>query len=208
MRQAGIVVGNTLADVARRGEAGHVAPRTSTRSPATDLPRPARRRSSSATTASRRRSARRSTTEIVHGIPSKKAVLTDGDIVSIDFGAIIEGYHGDAAITVPVGEVTPKRARAAAGDRGVAVARHGGRAARRPADRRLAGDRGLHPLPAAPGRVAAGGSSRSTSVTASAPRCTRTRRSTTSSGRGWARVRSSSRGSRLRSSRWSTWAAG
>lgn len=44
--------------------------------------------------------------QIVHGIPSKKAVLADGDIVSIDFGAIIEGYHGDAAITVPVGEVT------------------------------------------------------------------------------------------------------
>ncbi|HEX3901121.1 MAG TPA: type I methionyl aminopeptidase [Mycobacteriales bacterium] len=44
--------------------------------------------------------------QIVHGIPSKKAVLADGDIVSIDFGAIIEGYHGDAAITVAVGEVT------------------------------------------------------------------------------------------------------
>ncbi|HEX3706836.1 MAG TPA: type I methionyl aminopeptidase [Mycobacteriales bacterium] len=44
--------------------------------------------------------------QIVHGIPSKRAVLRDGDIVSIDFGAIIEGYHGDAAITVPVGEVT------------------------------------------------------------------------------------------------------
>ena len=41
--------------------------------------------------------------QIVHGIPSKQAVLRDGDIVSIDFGAIIEGYHGDAAITVPVG---------------------------------------------------------------------------------------------------------
>ncbi|HWA67206.1 MAG TPA: type I methionyl aminopeptidase [Mycobacteriales bacterium] len=43
--------------------------------------------------------------QIVHGIPSKQTVLNDGDIVSIDFGAVVEGYHGDAAITVPVGEV-------------------------------------------------------------------------------------------------------
>jgi methionyl aminopeptidase len=43
--------------------------------------------------------------EIVHGIPDPKRVLREGDIVSLDFGAIIDGYHGDAAITVPVGEV-------------------------------------------------------------------------------------------------------
>jgi methionyl aminopeptidase len=43
--------------------------------------------------------------QIVHGIPSKKAVIRDGDVISIDCGAIVEGYHGDAAITVPVGEV-------------------------------------------------------------------------------------------------------
>ncbi|MFZ0743584.1 MAG: type I methionyl aminopeptidase [Terracidiphilus sp.] len=42
--------------------------------------------------------------EVVHGIPSKKRVLKDGDIVSLDFGAVIDGYFGDAAITVPVGE--------------------------------------------------------------------------------------------------------
>jgi methionyl aminopeptidase len=46
--------------------------------------------------------------EIVHGIPSPTRVLREGDIVSLDFGAIIEGYHGDAAITVPVGEVAPE----------------------------------------------------------------------------------------------------
>src|SRR5205807_3142300 len=45
--------------------------------------------------------------EIVHGIPSKQAVLRDGDVVSIDCGAIVEGYHGDAAVTVPVGDVAP-----------------------------------------------------------------------------------------------------
>jgi methionyl aminopeptidase len=43
--------------------------------------------------------------EIVHGIPSKKAVIRAGDVVSIDCGAIVDGYHGDAAVTVPVGDV-------------------------------------------------------------------------------------------------------
>ncbi len=40
--------------------------------------------------------------EIVHGIPSEKRVLKSGDIVSIDCGAVLDGYYGDAAITVPV----------------------------------------------------------------------------------------------------------
>src|SRR5712675_3599487 len=42
--------------------------------------------------------------EIVHGIPSEKRTLKDGDIVSIDCGVVLEGYYGDAAITVPVSE--------------------------------------------------------------------------------------------------------
>lgn len=47
--------------------------------------------------------------EVVHGIPSAKRVLKDGDIVSVDFGAFVEGYCGDAAITVPVGgKIDPK----------------------------------------------------------------------------------------------------
>jgi methionyl aminopeptidase len=46
--------------------------------------------------------------EIVHGIPSTTRVLDEGDIVSIDCGAILAGWHGDAAITVPVGEITPE----------------------------------------------------------------------------------------------------
>ena len=45
--------------------------------------------------------------EIVHGIPSEKRVLRAGDIVSIDCGVVLDGYYGDAAITVPVVEVTP-----------------------------------------------------------------------------------------------------
>jgi methionyl aminopeptidase len=42
---------------------------------------------------------------IVHGIPSDDVKLDEGDILSIDCGAIIEGWHADAAITVPVGEI-------------------------------------------------------------------------------------------------------
>jgi methionyl aminopeptidase len=47
--------------------------------------------------------------EIVHGIPSAKRVLKAGDIVSIDCGVVLDGYYGDAAITVPVGDsVSPE----------------------------------------------------------------------------------------------------
>jgi methionyl aminopeptidase len=42
--------------------------------------------------------------EIVHGIPSKKRVLKVGDLISLDFGAIWEGFHSDSAVTVFVGE--------------------------------------------------------------------------------------------------------
>ncbi len=48
--------------------------------------------------------------EIVHGIPGDK-VMKEGDIVSLDFGAIYQGYHGDAAITVPVGEISAEARR-------------------------------------------------------------------------------------------------
>ena len=44
--------------------------------------------------------------EVVHGIPGSR-VLAEGDLISLDFGAIIAGWHGDAAITVAVGSVTP-----------------------------------------------------------------------------------------------------
>ncbi len=42
--------------------------------------------------------------EIIHGIPSEKRVLKEGDIVSIDCGVVLDGYYGDSAITVPVGQ--------------------------------------------------------------------------------------------------------
>jgi len=48
---------------------------------------------------------------IVHGIPSATVVLAEGDILSIDCGAIVEGWHADAAVTIPIGEIdaTSKR---------------------------------------------------------------------------------------------------
>src|SRR3989442_5694703 len=44
--------------------------------------------------------------EVVHGIPSAKKVLREGDIVGLDFGVVLEGYYGDAAVTVPVGRIS------------------------------------------------------------------------------------------------------
>jgi methionyl aminopeptidase len=49
--------------------------------------------------------------EIVHGMPSAKRVLKEGDIVSIDTGVELEGYYGDSAITVPVGQISPEAER-------------------------------------------------------------------------------------------------
>jgi methionyl aminopeptidase len=46
--------------------------------------------------------------EVVHGIPSRKRRLREGDVISLDCGAIVDGWHGDSAITVPVGEVAPE----------------------------------------------------------------------------------------------------
>src|SRR5580704_15868036 len=44
--------------------------------------------------------------EIVHGMPNSRRILKKGDIVSIDTGVKLDGYYGDSAITVPVGEVS------------------------------------------------------------------------------------------------------
>ena len=49
--------------------------------------------------------------EVVHGIPSKKKILREGDIISLDFGTLYNGFYGDAAITVGVGEIHPQIAR-------------------------------------------------------------------------------------------------
>lgn len=49
--------------------------------------------------------------EVVHGIPSKKRVIREGDIVSLDVGVIYKGYHSDAARTHGVGEISPEAGR-------------------------------------------------------------------------------------------------
>jgi methionyl aminopeptidase len=45
--------------------------------------------------------------EVVHGVPDRRHVLREGDIISIDCGAIVDGWHGDAAFTVGVGTIDP-----------------------------------------------------------------------------------------------------
>ena len=46
--------------------------------------------------------------QVVHGIPSKKVIVKDGDIVSIDFGVKYKGYYGDSAVTLPVGKLSTR----------------------------------------------------------------------------------------------------
>ena len=46
--------------------------------------------------------------EVVHGIPSRSRRLAEGDIISLDFGVEFAGYYGDAAVTVPVGQISPE----------------------------------------------------------------------------------------------------
>jgi methionyl aminopeptidase len=70
--------------------------------------------------------------QIVHGIPAADAVLADGDLISVDCGAILDGWHGDAAVTIAVGRVSATdRALSAACEAalaaGVAAALPGGR---------------------------------------------------------------------------------
>lgn len=68
--------------------------------------------------------------QVVHGIPAPTQVLRDGDIISLDCGAVLDGWHGDAAITVAVGNVEPALLRMAAVAEdamwaGIAAAAHG-----------------------------------------------------------------------------------
>ena len=69
--------------------------------------------------------------EVVHGIPGER-VLAEGDVVSVDCGAIVDGWHGDAAVTVAIGDVPAEvtelmRVTEEAMWRGIAAARLGGR---------------------------------------------------------------------------------
>jgi methionyl aminopeptidase len=69
--------------------------------------------------------------EVVHGIPGKR-VLKDGDIIGVDCGAVVDGYFGDAARTIPVGRIDAETAKLLEATRralaeGIAAARPGGR---------------------------------------------------------------------------------
>ncbi|PYS97391.1 MAG: type I methionyl aminopeptidase [Acidobacteria bacterium] len=70
--------------------------------------------------------------EVVHGIPSPRKVLREGDIIGLDFGVVLDGYFGDAALTVPVGRVSREaadlmRVTQESLQRGIEAARAGGR---------------------------------------------------------------------------------
>ena len=133
MRAAGLVVGETLELLRRRGPAGdhHRRARRARRG---QHPRRAARRRRSRATASRlpghdlRLGQRRGRARD----PRRPGARTTGDVVSIDCGAIVDGWHGDAAMTVAVGEVAPRgdelmRVTEEAMWRGIAAAALGGR---------------------------------------------------------------------------------
>lgn len=46
--------------------------------------------------------------EVVHGIPSPKRIVKTGDVVGLDFGVVFDGFFGDSAVTVPIGEIPPE----------------------------------------------------------------------------------------------------
>lgn len=70
--------------------------------------------------------------EVVHGIPSDRVILSEGDIVSVDMGVLYKGYYGDSAETYPVGRISEEaqkllRVTREALDRGIEQARPGNR---------------------------------------------------------------------------------
>ena len=54
--------------------------------------------------------------EVIHGIPSQRHTLKEGDILSLDMGVVLDGYYGDSAITVPVGSISEAGPAPAEGD--------------------------------------------------------------------------------------------
>ena len=70
--------------------------------------------------------------EVVHGIPSDQRRLADGDVISLDMGVVLDGFYGDSAVTVGVGQISPQaadllRVTEEALYRGIDAARTGGR---------------------------------------------------------------------------------
>jgi methionyl aminopeptidase len=110
MREAGRLVGEVLAELA-----AHVAPGVTT----ADLDHLAEKRiaQAGATAAFKGYHGYPATIcasineEVIHGIPSARRVLNEGDVISIDVGASLDGYYGDSAMTLPVGQVSEDAAR-------------------------------------------------------------------------------------------------
>ena len=109
MRDAGRLVGEVLAELA-----AHVAPGVTT----ADLDALAEKRiaKAGATPAFKGYHGYPATIcasindEVIHGIPSGRRLLNEGDVISIDVGASLDGYYGDSAITLPVGQVSEEAA--------------------------------------------------------------------------------------------------
>ena len=116
--------------------------------------------------------------EVVHGIPNAKRILNEGDILSIDCGVIIDGFYSDAAVTYPIGKVSPDDHKAARSHPGLARSRPSSSA------RSAAVSATSPPLSRRSARPRASASSASSSATASAAPCTKTPRSPTSATRG------------------------
>ena len=132
--------------------------------------------------------------EVIHGIPSGRRVLNEGDIISIDVGASLDGYFGDSAVTLPVGQVSEEaatllRVTEESLYKAIERVRPGGARSRTSATRCSSTSRRTGSRWCA-----------SSSATASASGCTRSRRCRTTAsrdaGRGWPRAWCS------RSSRW------
>jgi methionyl aminopeptidase len=109
MREAGRLVGEVLTELA-----GHVAPGVTT----ADLDALAEKRiaRAGATPAFKGYHGYPATIcasineEVIHGIPSGRRILNEGDVISIDVGASLDGYYGDSAVTLPVGAVSEQAA--------------------------------------------------------------------------------------------------
>ena len=121
--------------------------------------------------------------QIVHGIPAAAQVLADGDLLSVDCGAIVEGWHGDAAVTLAIGTGAPDDLALSAACR---QALEAGIAAVRPGARLSDVSHAVQTAAEAAGRRTAPrtASSRSTAGTASGRRCTWIRSSPTTVRRG------------------------
>ena len=162
MRRAGLVVGRTL-ELLR----GAVRPGVTHRASSTRSPRTASARAGATPSFQGYHGFPASicasvNDEVVHGIPGDR-VLAEGDVVSIDCGAIVDGWHGDAAITVAVGEVPAEVTELMRVTEEAMWRGHRGGAPRRPGHRHLPRRREARPR-----RQAPTASSRTTPGTASA----------------------------------------